>query len=114
MVSLENGDGGPTLPNAFTGLVEETPFHFVRPSGLTSAASCMPQPGHSGRSHLPAEPLAHARRRGDRTDRQTPGFFAAASNSAAKFAAVLRPRRVDFAENSDVLSVVEGINRGDP
>ena len=29
LVSLENGDGGPTLPNTFSGLVEETPFSFL-------------------------------------------------------------------------------------
>ena len=39
-VSLENGDGGPTLPNAFTGLVEETPFTFFRPRNLEAASSC--------------------------------------------------------------------------
>jgi hypothetical protein len=38
--TLENGDGGPTLRNAFTGLVEETPFTFVRPRALRAASSC--------------------------------------------------------------------------
>lgn len=38
--TLENGDGGPTLRNAFTGLVEETPFNFHRPTALRAAGSC--------------------------------------------------------------------------
>ena len=36
-VSLENGDDPPTLPNAFTGLVQETPFTFRRPRDLERA-----------------------------------------------------------------------------
>ena len=38
--TLENGDGGPTLRNAFAGLVEETPFTFVTPRSLRAPASC--------------------------------------------------------------------------
>ena len=48
LVSLENGDGGPTLPNAFTGLVQETPFTFLRPSALDGATSCVPNRGVAG------------------------------------------------------------------
>lgn len=114
MVSLENGDGGPTLPNAFTGLVEETPFHFVRPSGLTSAASCMPNRGTAG---APVFQLNHW---------LTPAAEATARTvntrvlrSRVKQCTEVRGRpptlvAVDFAENSDVLSVVEDINRGGP
>ena len=46
--TLENGDGGPTLRNAFAGLVEETPFTFVRPSALRAAASCAANRGDDG------------------------------------------------------------------
>ena len=48
LVSLENGDGGPTMPNAFTGLVEETPFTFLRPSALRAASSCDANRGVDG------------------------------------------------------------------
>ena len=43
--TLENGDGGPTLRNAFAGLVEETPFTFVLPRALRAASSCAPKRG---------------------------------------------------------------------
>ena len=46
--TLENGDGGPTLRNAFAGLVEETPFTFVRPTALRAAASCAANRGDDG------------------------------------------------------------------
>jgi hypothetical protein len=44
-VTLENGDGGPTMPNAFAGLVEETPFHFTTASALSATDSCRPNRG---------------------------------------------------------------------
>ena len=40
LVTLENGDGGPTLPNAFAALVEETPFTFLTTGSLRGPASC--------------------------------------------------------------------------
>ena len=48
VVSLENGDGGPTMPNAFAGLVQETPFTFLTTSSLRGAASCAPNRGVAG------------------------------------------------------------------
>jgi hypothetical protein len=112
LVSLENGDGGTTLPNAFAGLVEETPFTFVRSSDLRSSASCVDNRGLPG---SPIFQLNHwvtpARRHG----------------SSAVNRAVLRERvarcteargrgptlvAVDFAEHGDLLGVVRELNRG--
>lgn len=113
LVSLEDGDGGPTLPNAFTGLVEETPFTFVRPSDLTNATSCAPNRGNDS---APIFQLNHW---------LTPAIAATAKTVNRS---VLRTRvqectaargrpptlvAVDFAEDSDVVSVVDQINRGD-
>jgi hypothetical protein len=109
-VSLENGDGGPTLPNAFGGLVQETPFTFRRPRDLETASSCRTNRGPDGApvfqfNHwvTPAEP-----------------FTAGRVNSS-----VLRARlgrcevqrgrgptlvAVDFAEQGDVFGVVRKLN----
>ncbi len=48
LVTLENGDGGPTLPNAFAALVEETPFTFTTTRRLRGPDSCAPNRGSSG------------------------------------------------------------------
>ena len=48
LVSLENGDGGAQLPNAFAGLVEETPFFYVRATGLRGTGSCAENRGIPG------------------------------------------------------------------
>jgi hypothetical protein len=68
LVSLENGDGGPTLPNAFTGLLQETPFTFRRPRNLEAESSCGTNRGLSGSPILqfnhwvtPAEPVTARR-----------------------------------------------------
>ena len=67
-VSLENGDGGPTLPNAFAALVQETPFTFRRPRDLEAASSCRTNRGPDGApvfqlNHwvTPAEPFTAGR-----------------------------------------------------
>ena len=65
-VSLENGARAPTLPNAFTGLVEETPFTFLRPRDLERPSSCTTNRGHRRRAGVPVQPLGHPRRTGDR------------------------------------------------
>ncbi len=105
-VSLENGADPPTLPNAFGGLVEETPFTFARPRGLRSPASCA---AHRGTVDAPIFQFNHW---------VTPAepFTAHRVNSS-----ILRERvaecthqrgraptlvAVDFAEQGDLLSVV--------
>jgi hypothetical protein len=109
-VSLENGDGGPRLPNAFSGLVEETPFTFLRPRHLEAASSCATNRGTTGAllfqfNHwvTPAEPvtaprvnstLLHARIARCTEARRAPTLVA-----------------VDFAEQGDVLGVVRRLNR---
>ena len=67
-VSLENGDGGPTLPNAFAALVQETPFTYRRPRDLEAASSCRTNRGTDGApvfqfNHwvTPAEPFTAGR-----------------------------------------------------
>jgi hypothetical protein len=110
-VSLENGDGGPTLPNAFTGIVEETPFAFRRPRNLEAASSCATNRGKPDApvfqfNHwvTPAEPVTAER-----------------VNSTLLRERVLRCTRdrgrgptlvaVDFAERGDVLRLVDQLNR---
>jgi hypothetical protein len=109
-VSLENGDGGPTLPNAFTGLVEETPFTFLTTTELRRAASCS---ANRGPAEAPVFQLNHW---------VTP---AGRRRSIAVNSSVLRARvrectevrgrpptlvAVDFAEEGDVIDVVDGLN----
>jgi hypothetical protein len=110
-VSLEHGDGGRTLPNAFAGLVEETPFTFRRPRTLEAAPSCA---ANRGTPNAPVFQLNHW---------VTPAepFTAGRVNST-----ILRERirkctdrrgrgptlvAVDFAEQGDVLHVVRRLNR---
>jgi hypothetical protein len=110
-VSLENGAAPPTLPNAFTGLVEETPFTFARPRGLERPASCADNRGTSDApifqfNHwvTPAEPFTARqvnsailrRRLAECTERRGRGPTLVA---------------VDFAEQGDLLRVVERLNR---
>ena len=114
LVSLENGDGGPTLPNAFTGLVEETPFTFLRSSDLDNPSSCAPNRGVAGSATFQLNHWLTPPTRGR----------ARLVNSGALRSRVARCTKargriptlvaVDFAENSDVLSVVDKLNRGTP
>jgi hypothetical protein len=110
-MSLENGAAPPTLPNAFAGLVEETPFTFRRPRDLEHAGSCAPNRGSPSAPMFqfnhwvtPAEPLTASRvntsilrdrvARCARTRGRTPTLVA-----------------VDFAEQGDLLGVVDQFNR---
>src|SRR4029077_10385959 len=110
-VSLENGDGGPTLPNAFAGLVQETPFTFRRPRDLETASSCRTNRGPDGApvfqfNHwvTPAEPFTAGRVNssvlGARLDRCT-----ARRGRGPTLVAV------DFAEQGDLFGVVHRLNR---
>ncbi len=110
-VSLENGDGGPTLPNAFGGLVEETPFTFVRPRSLESPSSCA---DHRGTPDAPVFQFNHW---------VTPAepVTAGRVNSTLLNERLVRCTRdrgrgptlvaVDFAEQGDLLTSVRRLNR---
>jgi hypothetical protein len=109
-VSLENGAAPPMLPNAFSGLVEETPFTFRRPRDLERAGSCAPNRGGETAplfqfNHwvTPAEPLTATR--------------VNASMLRERVARCTRQRgrtptlvAVDFAEQGDLLGVVDRLN----
>jgi hypothetical protein len=109
LVSLENGDDGPQLPNAFTGLVEETPFTFLTVTQLRSAASCVDNRGVAG---SPVFQLNHW------VTPPVPSHAAAANRLLPSRAATCERTRnriptlvaVDFAERSDVVRVARRIN----
>jgi hypothetical protein len=112
-VSLENGDDPPTLPNAFTGLIEETPFTFRRPRGLEGESSCTANRGTDGApvfqfNHwvTPAEPLT-ARRVNTSILRERVAECTRVRGRGPTLVAV------DFAEQGDLLGVVERLNRPD-
>ena len=58
--TLENGDGGPTLRNAFAGLVEETPFTFVHAARAPSRGLVRREPGRRPRAGVPVQSLVDA------------------------------------------------------
>jgi hypothetical protein len=107
---LENRDG-PTLPNAFAALVQETPFTFRRPRDLGAASSCRTNRGPDGApvfqlNHwvTPAEPFTAGRVNSSvlraRLDRCT-----ARRGRGPTLVAV------DFAEQGDLFGVVRRLNR---
>jgi len=112
LVMLENGDGGSTMPNAFAGLVQETPFTFLQASALRGSPSCVP---NRGGTTGPIFQFNHW---------VTPAGPRRATlvNSAVlrrRVAACRRDRgqgptlvAVDFAERGDVIDVVRDVNRG--
>ena len=109
-VSLENRDGGPTLPNAFGGLVEETPFTFRRPRNLEAASSCATNRGLPSSpifqfNHwvTPAEPVT-ARRVNASILRERVTRCTGERGRAPTLVAV------DFAEQGDLLGVVNRLN----
>jgi hypothetical protein len=112
LVALENGDGGPTMPNAFGGLVEETPFTFLTASALADPSSCA---ANRGGDASPVFQLNHW------VTPPSPGRARLVNRSALR-SRVLRCMEergrvptlvaVDFAETSTVLAVVDEINRG--
>jgi hypothetical protein len=110
-VSLENGADPPRLPNAFAGLVQETPFTFRRPRVLERPSSCTTNRGTDGApvfqfNHwvTPAEPVS-ARRVNTKILRERIDECARLRGRAPTLVAV------DFAEQGDVLGVVERLNR---
>jgi hypothetical protein len=110
-VSLENGAAPPTLPNAFSDLVEETPFTFLRPRALERPASCEANRGGESApifqfNHwvTPAEPVT-ARRVNTSILRERLAECTRLRGRGPTLVAV------DFAEQGDVLGVVERLNR---
>jgi hypothetical protein len=110
-VSLENGDGGPTLPNAFSSMLQETPFTFRRPRALEASSSCNSNRGTAGAPILqfnhwvtPAEPFT-ARRVNSSVLRTRLDQCRVARGRGPTLVAV------DFAEQGDVLDVVRRLNR---
>jgi hypothetical protein len=110
-VSLERGAAPPLLPNAFSGLVEETPFTFARPRALERPGSCADHRGTADAPMFqfnhwvtPAEPITASR------------VNSTLLRERVARCAKERGRRptlvaVDFAEQGDLLRVVERLNR---
>jgi hypothetical protein len=110
LVMLENGDGGPQLPNAFRGLVEETPFTFLTTSGLKAPASCDP---NRGPASAPVFQLNHwvtppTRNRARAVN--YPVLRRRVRQCTHQRGRVPTLVAVDFAEHSDVLRVVDELN----
>lgn len=110
-VSLERGAAPPMLPNAFTGLVEETPFTFGRPRALERPESCAVNRGTADApvfqfNHwvTPAEPFT-AQRVNSSILRDRLAECTDLRGRAPTLVAV------DFAEQGDLLKVVERLNR---
>jgi len=110
LMALENGDGGRALPNAFTGLVAETPFTFVSPTTLRTASSCSPNRGVDGSpifqfNHWVTPPTTQLARAAN-------ALLAERVERCSR----LRSRpptlvAVDFADRSRVVAVVDRLNR---
>ncbi len=113
VVTLENGDAPPLLPNAFAALVEETPFTFHRIGDLRTPASCV---DNRGVTDAPIFQLNHwVTPAGPRRSRVV--NFAVLRDRVAE-CTELRGRAptlvaVDFAEDSAVLEVSRSINRAE-
>ena len=110
-VSLEHGDGGALLPNAFAGLVQETAFTFRRPRGLEGASSCATNRGTPDApifqfNHwvTPAEPV---------TARRVNSSVLVERIHRCRLVRKREPTlvAVDFAEQGDLLGVVRQLNR---
>ena len=111
LVSLENGNGGPTLPNAFAALVEETPFTFLTAGSLRGPASCAVNRGPAG---APVFQFNHWVTPAGLTRSRVVNF--ARLRDRVDECTVVRGRTptlvaVDFSETSDVLAVVRDLNR---
>jgi hypothetical protein len=110
-VSLEHGAAPPTLPGAFSGLVQETPFTFRRPRDLERPASCATNRGTDDApvfqfNHwvTPAEPVTAQRVNTSILRHRVAACMQARGRGPTLVA-------VDFAEQGDVLGVVEQLNR---
>jgi hypothetical protein len=109
-VSLENGAAPPLLPNAFTGLIQETPFTFRRPRNLEADSSCDGNRGLASSPMFqfnhwvtPAEPVTATRVNSSILDERL------------RRCSLIRGRgptlvAVDFAERGDLLREVATLN----
>lgn len=109
LVSLENGDGGPRLPNAFNGLVEETPFTFLRASQLRGAPSCRDNRGVPGSpvfqmNHWVTPPVKQHAVTANRLLASRTETCEATRNRVPTLVAV------DFADRSDVVKIAQQVN----
>jgi hypothetical protein len=114
LVTLENGDGGPMLPNAFGALVEETPFTFTTTQRLRGPESCAPNRGPVGAPIFQFNHWVTPQGR----ERSRAVNFGRLRERVAECAEV-RGRAptlvaVDFSEISDVADVAEALNRRAP
>ncbi|MFN8027664.1 MAG: hypothetical protein U0W40_15280 [Acidimicrobiia bacterium] len=109
LVSLENGDGGPQLPNAFTGLVEETPFTFLTANQLRGAASCRDNRGVPG---SPVFQLNHWVTPPVRSHAEAANRLLASRTSTCQRVRDRVPTlvAVDFADRSNVVAVARAVN----
>jgi hypothetical protein len=109
LVSLENGDGGPQLSNAFNGLVEETPFFFAHVAQLRGAPSCR---DHRGVDGSPVFQLNHwvtppVRSHAVAANRLLASRTATCEQTRHRIPTLVA---VDFADQSDVVQVAQQIN----
>jgi hypothetical protein len=109
LVSLENGDGGAQLPNAFAGLVEETPFTFLSATQLRGARSCTDNRGAVASpvfqlNHWVTPPVrAHA----VAANRLLASRVATCAADRGRVPTLVA---VDFADASDVVGVAARVN----
>jgi hypothetical protein len=112
VVMLENGDGGPTLPNGFADLLQETPFKFRNVDQLRQPSSCRP---NRGIPDGPVFQLNHwvtpASRRGSEDANAMKELGRRARRCQEKRGARATLVAVDFAERGAVLRVVRELNR---
>ncbi len=112
VVMLENGDGGPTLPNGFADLIQETPFKFRNVDRLRKPTSCRP---NRGSVDGPVFQLNHwvtpASRRGSEQANTTKDLGRRARRCQEERNARPTLVAVDFAERGGLLRVVRELNR---
>jgi hypothetical protein len=112
VVMLENGESGPTLPNGFAHLIQETPFKFRNVDRLSQPRSCRP---NRGIVDGPVFQLNHwvtpASRRGSEQANATEVLRRRVRRCAVERGRPSTLVAVDFAEHGDLLRVVRDLNR---
>ncbi len=111
LVSLENGDGGAQLSNAFAGLVEETPYSFARVTDLRGTVSCSDNRGMPGSpifqlNHWVTPPL---RRSAPAANRLLATRIDTCRSARGRIPTLLA---IDFADQSNVVRIANRLNRG--
>jgi hypothetical protein len=113
-VSLENGAAPPQLPNAFAGLVQETPFTFRRPRDLERPASCAANRGTDGAPVFQFNHWVTPARSGSARRVNTSILRERVAECTTQRGRIPTLVAVDFAEQGAVLSVVDRLNRRGP